>query len=108
MTTETTENGTGEKPATPPGPYTTTIEAYLAAADWLTVLEGPLRVHARSIAKSLDSQLEKTGEIQSAMASSFDKVYARLEARRPPPAPVPTDPASPSPDGTASIFTQLD
>lgn len=110
MTTETPENSTDETPAPPvvePGPYTGAIRAYLEAATWLGVADLPFRVHAESIAKSLDVQLAKDGQVQSALASSFDKVMYRLEARRPPATPAPTDPAAPSADGTVSIFTQL-
>ena len=106
-----------EQPATPvtdeeappaprePGPYALAVEEYLAAADWLTVLEGPLKVHARSIANSLDRQLADRGEIQSALASSFDKVLVRLEARRPAPAGALPGLGDSGPMGEQSIFT---
>ena len=111
MSTETTDTEAGETPATPPtapGPYADAIAAYLEAATWLGVADLPFRVHAESIARSLDAQLAAGGQVQSALASSFDKVMYRLEARRPPAGPAPTDPAAPSPDGTTSIFTVLD
>lgn len=94
--------------APPLGLYAGAVEAYLGEATWLSAtLDAPFVVHARSIAKSLDAQLEDTGQVQSALASTFDKVLVRLEARRPAPTPAPTDPHAPSPDGTVSIFTQL-
>lgn len=72
------------------GPYVEAISAYLAAADWIDeTLDRPLVVHARSIAVSLDRQMAAKGEIQSALASSFDKALFRLEARRPKPEPAP-------------------
>lgn len=85
--------------------YSEAIEEYIAGADWLTGLDAPLKVHARSLATSLDRQLTKTGEIQSALASSFDKVLMRLDARRPKPAGVPGGPQLP---GQGSIFDVLD
>lgn len=105
----------GENPANPEPDvdvdpaetYAGAIDAYLDAADWLTPTDAPLRVHARAIAKSLDKQMRSTGEVQSALASSFDKVLVRLEARRPatPPGPAP-DPLvdGVGPHGEASIF----
>lgn len=90
------------------GPYSEAIAEYLDGADWLNpILDRPLMVHARSIAASLDKQMTAKGEIQSALASSFDKALMRLDARRPKPPGIPTDPAGDSPDGTRSIFSYL-
>lgn len=67
-----------------PGPYSAAVAGYLDGADWLDeILDAPLIVHARSIAASLDRQMESKGEIQSALAGSFDKALFRLDARRP-------------------------
>lgn len=85
--------------------YTDAIEEYLDAADWLKPLDGPMKVHVRALARSLDQQVTKTGEIQSALASSFDKAMMRLEARRPAPMPVPGGPQIP---GQTSILDRLD
>lgn len=93
------------------GTYCEAIETYLAAADWLAPEDAPLRVHARSIARSLDRQMSTKGEIQSALASSFDKVLIRLESRRPAPVPAPApDPLTEGtgPHGEASIFGLMD
>lgn len=87
--------------------YAEAVEEYLGAATWVGALDRPFVVQARSIAKSLDAQLEETGQVQSALASTFDKVLVRLEARRPPATPPALDPAADGPEGTVSIFTQL-
>lgn len=65
--------------------YTDAIATYLDAQTWLTPADAPLKVHAQQLAHSLDRQLTLKGEIQSALASSFDKVMVRLDARRPKP-----------------------
>lgn len=84
------------------------MSAYLDQADWLdSVLDGPVVVHARSLAVSLDRQLAGKGEVQSALAGSFDKCLLRLNERRPKPGPAPTDPYEDSPDGTVSLFQHL-
>lgn len=69
--------------------YSDAITTYLAAATWLQPADAPLKVHAQQLARSLDKQLTEKGEIQSALASSFDKVMVRLDARRPKPVPGP-------------------
>lgn len=101
---ETPETVGGERAS----PYADAVEEYLEAASWLTAADAPLKVHARSIAKSLDKQLAERDEIQSALASSFDKVLMRLDARRPPATRPPTDPLAPSDDGTPSMLGFLD
>lgn len=90
------------------GPYSAAIAEYLDGADWLDpIMDRPLMVHARSIATSLDKQMAAKGEIQSALAGSFDKALLRLETRRPKPQGSGIDPHADSPDGTVSIFTHL-
>lgn len=84
--------------------YGDAVEEYLAAAPWLGPADAPLKVHARSIAKSLDRQLVMKGEVQSALASSFDKVLLRLDKRRPPPAPAPPRLGDSDGNGTPSMF----
>ena len=81
------------------GPYSAAVAEYLDGADWLDpILDRPLMVHARSIAASLDLQMTRKGEIQSALAGSFDKALFRLDARRPKPeaGPGSSDPAQTS------------
>lgn len=81
------------------GPYSAAVAEYLDGADWLDpILDRPLMVHARSIAASLDLQMVRKGEIQSALAGSFDKALFRLDARRPKPeaGPGSSDPAQTS------------
>ena len=91
--------------AAEPGPYAAAVAAYLELADWLDdVLDGPVVVHARSIAVSLDRQLAAKGEVQSALAGSFDKCLLRLNERRPKPA----GEASPVPAGQTTVFDFLD
>lgn len=88
--------------------YVDAVEEYLEAADWLTAADAPLKVHARAIARSLDRQLEERGEIQSALASSFDKVLMRLDTRRPAPTPAPPGLGDRGPMGEQSVFDLLD
>lgn len=115
MTTEAPEESPGDGYAPPAmaleaqapaalTPYSDAVEAYLDEADWLGVLDGPFVVQARSLARSLDRQLTVAGEVQSALASTFDKVFMRLEQRRPAPTKEPTDPHADGPSGTQSIF----
>lgn len=108
MTENLPETTPGDPPALPvqadPGPYAEAVEEYLDAQDWLTAVDAPFKVHARKIASSLDQQLARTGEVQSALASSFDKVLVRLEARRPPPAPRAPSLTDPGPMGEQSVF----
>ena len=86
------------------GPYSSAIAEYLEGADWLDgTLDRPLMVHARSIARSLDKQMIEKGEIQSALAGSFDKALLRLEVRR----PKPTGPGAPSDPQQTDIFDYL-
>lgn len=75
-----------QAPVVEAGPYSAAVAEYLDGADWLDpILDRPLMVHARSIAASLDLQMTRKGEIQSALAGSFDKALFRLDARRPKP-----------------------
>lgn len=110
--TETEESGevsAGAAPATPDPPaerlYRDAVEEYLEAAEWLGPADAPLKVHARAIAGSLDRQLARSGEVQSALASSFDKVLLRLDRRRPPPSPAAPGLGDRGPMGEQSIFT---
>lgn len=105
MSTDSPEN-VSDKPE--PGPYEVAVSEYLAAATWLVAGDAPFKVHARSIARSLDQQIASTGLVQSALAGSFDKVMVRLEARRPPAPAAPTDPHELGPGGTDSIFNHID
>lgn len=88
--------------------YTGAVTAYLDGAEWLTVLDAPLKVHALAIARSLDRQLAEKGEVQSALAGSFDKVMLRLDQRRPGPARDPDPLHANGPHGEASIFQLLE
>lgn len=92
-------------PSDAPGEYAQAVEAFLTEADWLTPLDRPLVVHARAIAKSLDRQMANAGELQSALASSFDKAMHRLYARRPAPTPAPPGLGDRGPMGEESVFT---
>lgn len=106
--TESADTSTESVPAPSPGEYETAVVEFLDAADWLTALDAPLKVHARSVARSLDAQLRRDGVVQSALASSFDKVMVRLYDRRPAaPAPDPLV-AGVGPQGEASMFTLLE
>lgn len=75
------------------GAYLAAVEAFLDLADWLGPLDRPLIVHARALARSLDRQLASKGEVQSALAGSFDKCMFRLESRRPKPEPEESGPS---------------
>lgn len=93
----------------PPGSlYQDSVEEYLEAAEWLTAADAPAKVNARAIARSLDSQLARTGEVQSALASMFDKALLRLDRRRPPPTPPPPGLGDDDGDGTPSMFETLE
>jgi len=84
----TTDHDTNDQDDTTPDPITVYQDAlteYLAAATWLTAGDVVFKVHAQQIARSLDAQLTETGQVQSALASTFDKVLARIESRRPKP-----------------------
>lgn len=89
--------------------YSAAVTEYLDNAPWLTGADMPWKIHARKIAQTLDKQLREKGEVQSALASSFDKAMFRLDSRRP------KSPAEPSPSlndsgpmGEESIFSHLD
>jgi len=97
--TDTAESAEESQDSNLPRPYRDAIEGYLSAAKHLDALDEPLKVHARALARSLDGQLNTKGEIQSALASSFDKVMMRLDARRPKPAT-----EAPQMTGQTSIF----
>ena len=84
--TEGKSGDTAQAAVVEAGPYSAAVSEYLDGADWLDpILDRPLMVHARSIAASLDLQMVRKGEIQSALAGSFDKALFRLDARRPKP-----------------------
>lgn len=101
-----TESGENPAGSAPIGAYSVAIGEYIDAASWLTAADAPLKVHARSIAASLDKQMSRTGEIQSALASSFDKVLMRLDARRPGPPPLDPLTEGTGPHGEKSLFSQ--
>lgn len=69
--------------------YVEAVTVYLADASWLTPADAPAALHLRRIASSLDKQFEDKGEVQSALASTFAKVLAGLDRRRPAPPPDP-------------------
>lgn len=108
MTTDNAENSSGDAGDSAMTPYSDATEAYLRAATWLDPLaDAPFVVQARMVARSLDRQLNNTGEVQSALASTYSKALAALDRRRPAPEPDAPDPTADSADGTLSIFTQL-
>ncbi|WP_311210901.1 MULTISPECIES: hypothetical protein [unclassified Aeromicrobium] len=69
--------------------YAGVVQTYLAEARWLTPADAPHKLHLRRIAASLDAQFGETGQVQSALASTFHKVLAELNKRRPAPPPDP-------------------
>lgn len=84
--------------------YAHAIETYLREATWLVAADAPFKVHARTVAKSLDRQMATKGEVQSALASTFAKVLLLLDKRRPGPAPIDPLTQGVGPHGEASIF----
>lgn len=91
--TEPDPNDADSEPFDPDGyrvtVYTDAVTAYLDEATWLTLVDAPFKVHAQQIAKSLDRQLTRDGEVQSALASTFQRLLASLDKRRPAPSPDP-------------------
>lgn len=107
MPTDTTEIDPDAGENTPPTPFTDATEAYLEAAPWLaSPLCAPFVIQARQIARMIDRQLDEGAK--AALLAQYDKALVRLEARRPPEATAPTDPAADAADGTASIFGLLE
>lgn len=90
MTTEhdTSENETTTEPPTEfqVTAYQDALATYLEAANWLTPADGIFQVNAEQIARTLDRQLTRTGEVQSALVSTFHKAMAILNTSRPRPA----------------------
>lgn len=70
--------------------YQDGVADYLDVADWIEPADVITTIHLQQIARSLDAQLTKTGEVQSALASTFSKTIAALNARRPKPASAPS------------------
>jgi len=69
--------------------YVAVVREYLDAATWLTAADAPHKLHLIRLAESLDRQMADKGEIQSALASTFNKTLSALDRRRPAPPPDP-------------------
>lgn len=65
------------------GPYEKEVKKFVKVADWLQDDDQLMLLHLRTIAKSLDTQLEEDGAIQSALANTFGVTLRSLEARKP-------------------------
>lgn len=82
--------------------YSGVVRTYLAEATWLTGADAPHKLHLQRIAASLDAQFGKTGEVQSALASTFNKTLTALDRRRPAP---PADPMAGQMPGQTDILS---
>lgn len=65
------------------GPYEREVKKFVRVADWLQADDALMLLHLRTIAQSLDAQLEDSGSIQSALANTFGVTLRSLEARKP-------------------------
>lgn len=65
------------------GPYEKEVKRFVKAAYWLQAEDQLMLLHLRTIAKSLDHQLEEDGAVQSALANTFGVTLRSLESRRP-------------------------
>ncbi|TNM61529.1 hypothetical protein FHN55_17015 [Streptomyces sp. NP160] len=62
------------------GPYEKSVKRFLKTATWLTDADDPMVIHLKTIAQSLDKQLEQDGAVQSALANTFGVTWGRLKA----------------------------
>ncbi len=65
------------------GPYEREVKRFVKAASWLEASDDLALHHLKTIARSLDKQLEEDGRIQSALANVFGVTLRDLEKRRP-------------------------
>lgn len=65
------------------GIYEKEVKRFVKAAYWLDDTDDLALLHLRTIAKSLDKQLEDDGAIQSALANTFGVTLRSLENRKP-------------------------
>lgn len=65
------------------GNYEKEVKRFIKVADWLTEADSLGILHLRTIAKSLDKQVDEDGCVQSALANTFGVTLRSLEARRP-------------------------
>ena len=65
------------------GMYEREVKKFLKAAHWLTPADQLMVTHLRTLARSLDKQLEDDGAIQSALSNTFGVTLRSLESRKP-------------------------
>lgn len=65
------------------GPYEREVKRFVKAAHWLEESDQLMLLHLKTIAKSLDQQVQDDGGIQSALANTFGVTLRSLEARKP-------------------------
>lgn len=65
------------------GLYEKEVKRFLKAATWLGPSDSLMVTHLRTLAKSLDKQMEDDGCVQSALANTFGVTLRSLENRRP-------------------------
>ncbi len=63
--------------------YTKAVNAFLEDSEWIGIIEMPLAVQLRALARTLDLMMESEGQVQSAAASQFAQTWARLAKRTP-------------------------
>ena len=64
------------------GPYELEVDKFVASAWWLRETDSLMLLHLRTIAQSLDTQLDRDGAIQSALANTFGVTLRSLENRK--------------------------
>lgn len=65
------------------GPYEKEVKRFVKVAYWLEPADSLALLHLKTIAKSLDKQLDEDEAVQSALANTFGVTLRSLEARRP-------------------------
>lgn len=65
------------------GPYEKEAKRFVKVATWLEDSDQLMVLHLKTIAKSLDNQLEADGSVQSALANTFGVTLRSLESRKP-------------------------
>lgn len=65
------------------GIYEKEVKKFIKAAHWLEASDQLMLLHLKTLAKSLDQQLEEDGAVQSALANTFGVTLRSLESRKP-------------------------
>jgi hypothetical protein len=61
------------------GPYLKEVRKFLRSADWLGEEHAPMVVHLKSLAQTLDKELEESGKVPQGIAGVFGVTWGRLQ-----------------------------